>query len=70
VNNFFRSWGHRFIYDPETLRHALTSAGFVDLEECSVGESSRPELTGLESHLAEHPELNQYETFVLEARRP
>jgi predicted SAM-dependent methyltransferase len=70
VNNFFRSWGHRFIYDPETLRHALTTAGFVDVEERSVGESSRPELTGLERHLAEHPELNQYETFVLEARRP
>jgi predicted SAM-dependent methyltransferase len=70
VNNFFRSWGHRFIYDPETLRHALTSAGFVDVQECGVGESSHPELAGLERHLAEQPELNDYETFVLEARRP
>lgn len=70
LNNFFRSWGHRFIYDPETLRHALTSAGFVEIEECRVGESSHSELTGLERHLAEEPELNEYETFVLEARRP
>ncbi len=69
VNNFFRSWGHRFIYDPETLRHALTSAGFVEIEECRVGESSHSELAGLERHLAEQPELNEYETFVLEARR-
>jgi predicted SAM-dependent methyltransferase len=70
VNNFFRSWGHRFIYDERTLRHALTAAGFVEIEECRVGESSRPELAGLEQHLAETPELNEYETFVLEARRP
>jgi predicted SAM-dependent methyltransferase len=70
VNNFFHSWGHRFIYDPQTLRHALMSAGFVDIEECRVGESSHSELADLEQHLAEQPELNEYETFVLEARRP
>jgi len=70
VNNFFRSWGHRFIYAPETLSHALTSAGFADIEEFGVGESSQSELAGLERHLAEEPGLNEYETFVLEARRP
>ena len=70
VNNFFHSWGHRFVYDPQTLRHALNEAGFVDVEERRVGESSHPELAGLERHLAEQPELNEYETFVLEARRP
>jgi predicted SAM-dependent methyltransferase len=62
VNNFFRSWGHRFIYDPQTLRHALEEAGFVDVEERTLGE--------LEGHMAEAPEFNEYETFVLEARRP
>ena len=62
INNFFRSWGHRFIYDPATLRHALIEAGFVDVEERRVGE--------LEQHLAEQSEFNEYETFVLEARRP
>jgi predicted SAM-dependent methyltransferase len=62
LNNFFRSWGHRFIYDPQTLRHALGEAGFVDVAERPLGE--------LEHHLAEAPVFNQYETFVLEARRP
>ena len=62
LNNFFRSWGHLFIYDPDTLRHALETAGFVDVEQKPVGE--------LEGHLAEAPEFNEYETFVLEARRP
>ena len=62
VNNFFRSWGHRFIYDPQTLRHALETVGFVDAAEGAVGE--------LEGHLAEEPAFNEYETIVLEARRP
>jgi predicted SAM-dependent methyltransferase len=70
INNFFRSWGHRFIYDEDTLRHALMQAGFVDIVPAPVGESAHAELAGLERHLAEAPEINEYETFVLEARRP
>ena len=62
INNFFRSWGHRFVYDPQTLRHALTQAGFVDIEDKPLGQ--------LERHLAEAAEFNEYETFVLEAKRP
>jgi predicted SAM-dependent methyltransferase len=62
LNNFFRSWGHRFIYDPQTLRYALEAAGFVEIEDRPPGEFER--------HLAEVPEFNAYETFVLEARRP
>jgi predicted SAM-dependent methyltransferase len=61
INNFFRSWGHRFVYDPETLRHALTQAGFVDVEDVPPGE--------LERHLTATPEFNELETFVLEAKR-
>jgi predicted SAM-dependent methyltransferase len=61
INNFFRSWGHRFVYDPETLRHALGEAGFVGIEDAPLGE--------LESHLADTPEFNELETFVLEAQR-
>ena len=61
INNFFRSWGHRFVYDPATLRHALQEAGFVEIEEAPLGE--------LERHLADRPEFNRLETFVLEAQR-
>ncbi len=64
INNFVRAWGHEFVYDRDTLSHALRSVGFVDVEEHGVGD------TGLERHLAEAPEFNEYETLVLEARRP
>jgi predicted SAM-dependent methyltransferase len=62
VNNFLHAWGHRFVYDRKTLRHALESAGFVDVQDASIGE--------LEQHLRNEPEFNEYETIVLEARRP
>jgi predicted SAM-dependent methyltransferase len=62
VNNFMRAWGHRFVYDRDTLRHALEAAGFVDVEDGRVGE--------LEQHLQNEPEFNEYETIVLEAHRP
>lgn len=62
VNNFMHAWGHRFVYDRDTLRHALEAAGFVEVEDVRVGE--------LEQHLQNEPDFNEYETIVLEARRP
>jgi predicted SAM-dependent methyltransferase len=70
VNNFVRAWGHRFVYDTRTLRHALETAGFVDVEEHSVGESGDARLRGLEHHMPEAAEFNEYETIVLEGRKP
>jgi len=70
VNNFLRAWGHRFVYDAQTLRHALELAGFVDVEEQAVGESGDERLRGLEHHIPEAAEFNEYETIVLEARKP
>jgi predicted SAM-dependent methyltransferase len=70
VNNFFRNWEHQFIYDEDTLRHALETAGFVDVKEWPVGESDDPALAGLERHMRSAAEFNAYETMVLEARKP
>jgi predicted SAM-dependent methyltransferase len=71
VNNFFRNWGHQFIYDRDTLRHALEAAGFGDVKECNVGESDEPALVGLERHGEMiPPEFNVFETLILEATRP
>jgi hypothetical protein len=71
INNMFRNWEHRFIYDRQTLRHALEAAGFADVTEWNVGESDDPELEGLERHGEMiPPEFNAFETIVLEARRP
>jgi len=69
VNNMLRNFGHRFVYDDQTLRHALETAGFVDVTEWPVGESDDPALVGLERHMRSAAEFNAYETVVLEARK-
>lgn len=69
VNNMLRNFGHQFVYDEQTLRHALELTGFVDVKEWSVGESDDPMLVGLERHMRSAAEFNAYETLVLEARK-
>jgi predicted SAM-dependent methyltransferase len=70
VNNMFHNFEHRFVYDRGTLRHALESCGFVDVEEFPVGESCDPRLRGLERHARSVAEFNELQTMALEARRP
>ena len=57
------------VYDDQTLRHSLETAGFVDVTEWPVGESDDPALVGLERHMRRAAEFNAYETLVLEARK-
>lgn len=70
INNLFRAWGHQFLYDEPVLRDALTAAGFTEIIRCQLQQSDDPILRGIESH-GRHigEENNQFETFILEARR-
>jgi predicted SAM-dependent methyltransferase len=70
LNNMARNFGHQFVYDEETLRHVLSTTGFVEITEWPVGESDDPALAGLERHMRSAAEFNAYETLVLEARKP
>jgi len=70
INNFFRAWGHCFLYDQETLCHALYTAGFRDIKFYKPGDSEDPMLKNLESHGREiTEEINQFETIVVEGRK-
>jgi predicted SAM-dependent methyltransferase len=70
VNNFFRDWGHQYIYDQTTLSQALANCGFGDIVRCEVGHSNDPELCGLERHGRLIGEANnRLETMVLEATK-
>lgn len=71
LNNIMNNFGHRFLYDEQTLRLALANAGFHNMVRQAVGVSDDPELCGIEVHGdSVGPELNEYETMVLEATRP
>jgi predicted SAM-dependent methyltransferase len=69
LNNIFRNFGHQFVYDHQTLGHALETAGFVDIESWPTGRSGDERLVGLERHMRNVAEFNEFETLGLEARR-
>ena len=71
INNAFRAWGHRFLYDQETLHHALYTSGFREIEFYKPGTSGDPNLRNLEVHgrAIKDEDINQFETMVVEARK-
>ena len=70
VNNFFRDWGHQFIYSRATLVSSLRQCGFTNIEVCEIGQSRHARLRNLEN-TARMPEgFLAFESFTLEARRP
>jgi predicted SAM-dependent methyltransferase len=50
INNFFQSWGHQFLYDQETLYHALYAVGFHEIKFYKPGSSEDSNLMNLECH--------------------
>ena len=71
INNFFRAWGHQFLYDKGTLHHALSAVGFDEIEFYKPGASADPNLQQIESHGKElnSEDINQFETIVIEGRK-
>jgi predicted SAM-dependent methyltransferase len=50
VNQIFHLWGHRWIYDPDELRHVAAAAGFPSelAVECAHREGREPEVARLD----------------------
>ncbi len=70
LNNYVRDWGHRFIYDAATLRHALSSTGFVDVVAFEGSMSDTPALRGLEFTSRMPEGFHALESLSMEARKP
>jgi predicted SAM-dependent methyltransferase len=68
VNNYFRAWGHAFIYDEATLRTAFERAGFSKVRRMALNESADPLLRGL-SCADVLDEFLVLETMTLEAQK-
>lgn len=70
MNTMFHRWGHKYLYNEQTLSSLLQECGFDQIKRYQTGESDDPELQGLESHGKLVGELhNRMETLVLEATR-
>ena len=70
LNLFMRRWGHQYLYDIDTLTDALAmaSVGFGEIRVCRPGQSTVPELRGVEQHGKVIPErFNEQESICVEA---
>jgi predicted SAM-dependent methyltransferase len=69
LNNFVRGWGHTFIYDHDTLRHAMQLAGFVRVTACDLNASDHPPLRNLENERRLPAGFLALESLVIEAEK-
>jgi predicted SAM-dependent methyltransferase len=69
INNFFRGWGHQFIYDEKVLRLSLQKAGFCDIVRCSLQASEEPLLRNLENEGRMPTDYLRLETLTMEGTR-
>lgn len=69
LNNFYRMWGHKTIYDKQTLNELFKLGGFNKVTEYNVNESDDSVLTNIESHDKEIGKFNILETSVFELQK-
>jgi predicted SAM-dependent methyltransferase len=70
LNMQMHFFGHRYLYDPDSLRAVLSAAGFQKVQLAEVGLSSDPALSGIDSHAKiTGDELNRFVTMVVEASK-
>ncbi|MEJ0007424.1 MAG: methyltransferase domain-containing protein [Steroidobacteraceae bacterium] len=70
LNNFVRAWGHKFIYDLETLLLTLDIAGFKDTVSCSFNQSEHAALRNLANDSRLPPGFLDMESMTVEASKP
>jgi len=71
LNNIFYNFGHQAIYDFTLLSAMVRDIGFDDVKTYPPGVSDCEPLRGIEMHgKAVGEDINEYETVVLEARKP
>jgi len=76
LNCSVNGFGHRFVYDEDTLALTMRLAGFASITRHAIGESDDPHLRGLEAHTSDLPgdprlnrELVAFETLDWKATR-
>ena len=69
INNFFRDWGHLFIYNEKTLRWSLENAGFSKIVRCNINESEDEAFRNLENEERYPEQFLKLESLILEGTK-
>lgn len=70
INNFFRDWGHQYIYDFDVMKKTFEKIGFVNISRESINKSSVAELSGLEHDTRMPENFLELESMVIEGQKP
>jgi predicted SAM-dependent methyltransferase len=69
INNYFRAWGHQFIYDEKALSYLFNEIGFINIARFSVCESRDEALQNLENVSRKPTGMIGLESLVLEGMK-
>lgn len=69
VNNFFRDWGHQYIYDFYVMRDTLAKIGFVEIVRGDLKKSAHSALQNLEHDERIPSGFLELESMVIEAKK-
>ena len=70
INRFHTAWGHRIIYDYETLSALLAEFGFKDIRRCEMSKSEHETLNNVEGHFHIMPyDFCCLETMIVEGTK-
>lgn len=70
ISKYHTAWGHKIIYDAETLTILLRENGFDDVCQCEIGNSKHDALKNVEGHHVNSQtsfEFCELQTMILEA---
>ncbi len=68
INNAFSGFGHRFLYDYETLQNSLRKAGYTYITRCKPGQSGEQDLCGVDFRARD--EMTNFTNLIVEGTRP
>lgn len=70
INKFHTYWGHKIVYDPDTLTELLKQNGFCDICQYEIGDSKHDALKNVEIHHKIIPhDFCALETMIFEASK-
>ena len=70
ISKFHTTWGHKIIYDYDTLAALLQQFGFNDICQCELNQSNHSALQCVERHhLINSVEFYKLQTMILEATK-
>ncbi len=78
LNNLFTNFGHKFIYDKNSLELNLKNVGFIDIEFHEVGTTKEEAFKNIEQHhkmferlgFKDGDNLSKFDTIAVEASKP